>query len=103
MLLFIACQYNTLISLAMPSREAVSSKESAKKTSTVDVEPIVALAYGDKRVWEEVHDRVTGQRSFFCRSTKEVRRTKPPGYDTQVLERAKRLTQQRSKLVLAPP
>ena len=66
-----------------------------------EVEAVVSLAYGDNRVWEEVLDGVTGQKSYFCMSTKEIRRTKPPGFDAQVASRAAKLEKQRQDLIKA--
>ena len=55
--------YNTIISLALPSRDATASKQKKQQKALAqavdpnappEVDAVVALAYGDNRVWEEV-------------------------------------------------
>jgi hypothetical protein len=82
-LTFLDLSHNTLVSVALPSREAVASKAAKSGAAAKTVQSAVA-AVGDTREWEEVLDPFSGRTSYFCKQTKEVRRSKPPGYDAQI-------------------
>jgi hypothetical protein len=99
MLTLLDLSYNTLVSLALPSREAaVSVSKMEKKKPKLGV---AAPVYGDTRQWEEVTDPVTKQVSYFCKATREVRRRKPPGFDEQLKVRTMRFEQQKEAVLRA--
>ena len=98
-LTYLDLSHNTLVSLALPSREAAVSKAALAGEKTDAIVASSAAKVGDNRVWEEVLDPFTGRKSYFCKSTKEVRRTKPPGFDEQDARRREALKKQRTELV----
>jgi hypothetical protein len=103
-LTYLDLSHNTLVSLALPSREAAESKSSKEKSGASNGgsdQPTAVVAataaLGDTREWEEVLDPFTGRKSYFCKATKEVRRTKPAGFDLQQAKREQKLRLQRQQ------
>lgn len=82
-LTYLDLSHNTLVSLALPSREATASKAQKKDGKGSGAVQSAEAKIGDTRVWQEVFDPFTGRKSYYCRQTKEARRTKPPGFDIQ--------------------
>jgi Leucine rich repeat len=101
-LTYLDLSHNTLVSLALPSREASESLSGKGKHGTNASDQPTAVvaataALGDTREWEEVLDPFTGRKSYFCKATKEVRRTKPPGFDLQQAKREQKMRAQRQR------